>query len=281
MYTRNCEIKNDIVFPDGMTRLAACIEYKGTQFHGFQKQKTAANTIQAALENAFSQVADEPITIVCAGRTDAGVHATNQIIHFDTLSLRSMDSWCRGANTYLPPGIVVKWVVVQSYRFHARFSALSRTYRYVFLSQPTKPGILRELVTWTRYELSLSAMEEASQYLVGEHDFSSFRASQCQAVSPVRRIYSIQFRFSGAMLVMEIHANAFLHHMVRNISGLMIDIGRGAKPASWAGELLALQDRAKGAATASPNGLYLVNVAYPDEFSLPNLSPGPDFVIPE
>ncbi len=279
MYTRNCEIKDGVDFPEEMQRIAACIEYQGTEFHGFQKQKTAADTVQAALEIALSRVADEPITLVCAGRTDAGVHATNQIIHFDTLAKRNDLSWLRGANTYLPPGIIVKWVKSVSRDFHARFSATSRAYRYIFLSQPNKPGILRELVTWTSYELNLMDMCEASKALVGEHDFSSFRASQCQATSPVREVNSINFALSGELIVMEIQANAFLHHMVRNISGLMIDIGRGAKPVSWAKQLLELRDRTKGPSTASPKGLYLVNVQYPKEFELPLTDYGPNFLV--
>ena len=278
MYKRNCEIKPGIEFPEGMQRVALCVEYKGTRFHGFQKQESAADTVQAYLEKALSKIANEPITLVCAGRTDAGVHATHQVIHFDTLAQRNEKAWVQGTNTNLPDDIVIKWCKPVSEHFHARFSALSRKYRYVFYCNPVKPGVCRDLVTWTRYELDFNAMEKAGQHLIGEHDFSSFRAAQCQANNPVREIQSLRFFNSGRFVVMEVRANAFLHHMVRNIAGTMIDIGRGAKSPDWTKKLLELKDRTQASPTAHPYGLYIVDVEYPKEFDLPDVPVGPDFI---
>ena len=278
MYTRNCEIKEGVVFPSEMQRIALGIEYCGTTFSGFQKQKTSSNTIQAALEAAISRVANEQVSLVCAGRTDAKVHATGQVIHFDTLAKRSLRSWVDGTNTYLPADIAVKWCLPVTEHFHARFSATARRYRYVFYENAVRPAVMNEKVTWTRYQLNRRSMEEASQFLIGEHDFSSFRSAQCQAHSPVREVKSVVFFQSGPFWVMEIYANAFLHHMVRNIAGVMIDIGREAKPANWMRQVINLRDRTQSAPTASPNGLYLVDVDYPDTFNIPKAFIGPDFI---
>ncbi|VUD56613.1 tRNA pseudouridine synthase A [Thalassocella blandensis] len=278
MYKRNCEIKPGIEFPEGMQRIMAGVEYNGAAFNGFQKQASTANTVQAKLEKALSKVANETVSCVCAGRTDAGVHAGEQIIHFDTLAQRPDKAWVFGANTQLPDDIRVLWATRVTDRFHARFSAEARTYRYVIYSADIKPACMSQFVTWTTYTLDISAMQQAGNYLLGEHDFSSFRSSQCQAHSPVRTIEKLQFSQQGRFIVMEIKANAFLHHMVRNIAGSLIEVGRGAKPREWLLEILEGKDRTKAAATAYPWGLYFVRAHYPVEFDLPHAPAGPVFL---
>src|SRR5690606_21902966 len=213
---RNCEIKPGVLFPENMRRVALGVEYNGAGFNGFQRQKTSASTIQAALEQALSRVANEPVTLVCAGRTDAGVHATDQVVHFDTLAQRPLKAWVEGVNTHLPDDIRIRWSREVDPRFHARFSALSRSYRYIILSDSVKTAIMRKQVCWTSYSLDLEAMRNAGKALVGEHDFSSFRAAQCQAASPVRKVTALTIHRQGKLIVLEISANAFLHHMVRN-----------------------------------------------------------------
>lgn len=277
-YKRNCEIKPEMRFPEGMHRIAVGIEYNGAEFSGFQKQKSSTNTIQARLEDALSRVANEPVTLVCAGRTDAGVHATGQVIHFDTVAQRPSKAWIEGVNTHLPDEIRVKWSREAGPLFHARFSALSRTYRYLILSDPIKTAILQKQVSWTRYPLDLELMQQAGEQLIGEHDFTSFRAAQCQAASPVRTVMGLRLFRHGNLIVLEITANAFLHHMVRNIVGALIDIGRGARPVSWISELLAVKNRNLAAATGHPFGLYLVAVDYPQGFDLPKQELGPLFL---
>ncbi|WP_086931294.1 tRNA pseudouridine(38-40) synthase TruA [Agarilytica rhodophyticola] len=280
MYSRNCEIKPGIEFPDNMQRVALGVEYNGAPFNGFQKQASTANTIQAALEAALSKVANEPISLVCAGRTDAGVHASEQVVHFDTLAQRPAKAWVQGVNTQLPFDIRVHWSKPVSPDFHARFSATARTYRYVIYAAATAPACFYQSTTWTSYQLDIERMQEAGQYLLGEHDFSSFRAAYCQARVPVRHIYNLRFYRSGAFIIMEVKANAFLHHMVRNIVGTMMDIGRGAREPAWVEELLQLKDRKRASPTAKPWGLYLVKVDYDAQFALPQTPAGPIFVGP-
>lgn len=275
MYTRNCEIKPGRDFPRGMQRIALGLEYCGTQFHGFQIQQSAAETIQAHLHRALSKVADEEITLVCAGRTDAGVHATEQVVHFDTLSNRPDQAWTLGANALLPPGISIHWAKPVSSNFHARFSAVSRRYRYLILNRPTRPAIQSDTITWFKRPLNFNNMLEAASVLVGEHDFSALRASQCQAKSPVRSVYNLRMAQQGELIAIDIQANAFLHHMVRNIAGCLLTIGAGDKEVGWMKTVLDSGDRNKAAATASPRGLYLVGVEYPEEFNLPHLPLGP------
>lgn len=277
-YKRNCEIKPGMRFPEGMHRIAVGVEYNGAEFNGFQKQKSSANTVQARLEDALSRVANEPVTLVCAGRTDAGVHATGQVIHFDTLALRPLKAWIEGVNTHLPDDIRVKWSTDVGPQFHARFSALSRTYRYLILSAPIRTAILQKQISWTRYALDIELMQRAGERLIGEHDFTSFRAAQCQAASPVRQVMGLRLFRHGRLIVLEITANAFLHHMVRNIAGALMDIGRGARPVSWIAELLAAKNRNLAAPTGHPYGLYLVAVGYPEGFALPKVEPGPLFL---
>ncbi len=274
-YKRNCEIKPGMVFPEAMQRVALGVEYNGAQFNGFQKQAGTANTVQAHLERALSKIANEDITIVCCGRTDAGVHASEQVIHFDTLAQRPEKAWREGVNTHLPDEIRVHWAKPVHEGFHARFSAQSRMYRYVLFRAPTRSAVLGKTVTWTNLALDVDSMSQAAQLLVGEHDFSAFRAAQCQAHSPIRRVEHIRFFESGPLLVMEIKANAFLHHMVRNIMGALLDVGRGKQNQAWLKSVLESKDRSKSSPTARPWGLYLVKAEFDESFSLPKWPVGP------
>lgn len=278
-YSRNCEVKPGMVFPEGMQRIALGVEYNGAAYNGFQKQASTPNTVQAYLEAALSKVANEPVTLVCAGRTDAGVHASEQVVHFDTLAKRVSKAWVQGVNTQLPPEIRVHWSAEVDSSFHARFSAIARTYRYVIYVDDVKPACLAQFITWTTHQLSAESMQAASACLLGEQNFNAFRSSQCQANNPNRCIETLQFTRQGPFLVMEIKANAFLHHMVRNIVGSLMEVGRGAKPVEWVAEVLAGQDRKKAAATAPPWGLYFVRAHYPGEFELPQKALGPLFLM--
>ncbi len=277
-YTRNGEVLAGTEVPAGIRRIALGLEYNGADFRGFQVQKHDPQTVQGHLHQALSKVADEPIELVCAGRTDAGVHATNQVVHFDTLADRPAKAWTMGVNTKLPDRVAVHWACAMPMEFHARFSARSRTYRYIIQNTRTRPGIHNGLVTWDKRTLNLSAMREAAAQLVGEHDFSSFRAAQCQAKNPVRRIHYLEVIELEPYIVIEISANAFLHHMVRNIVGVLATIASGEKPLNWVNEVLAAKDRTQGGITAPAAGLYLVKVEYPAHFNLPNWQPGPSFL---
>ncbi|SDJ61049.1 tRNA pseudouridine(38-40) synthase TruA [Microbulbifer yueqingensis] len=274
-YKPNGEIPPGERLPEGLRRIALGVEYCGARLHGFQKQKSADATVQAYLEKALSTIAAEPVTLVCAGRTDAGVHATNQVIHFDTGAVRPTRAWVEGVNTKLPDAVRVHWAREVSPQFHARFSARARSYRYLIHSAPTRSAQAAAEVTWTQHPLDLEAMRAGARYLVGRHDFTSFRASQCQAKSPVRDITRLDIARVGQLIVLEISANAFLHHMVRNITGVLMAVGRGERAPQWVGEVLAARDRTAGGVTAPPFGLYLVNVQYPAEFGLPAHEPGP------
>lgn len=263
--------------PTGVTRIAAAVEYDGSGFCGWQRQAHCTG-VQAVVEAALSRVAAAPVVVACAGRTDAGVHATNQIIHFDTQAQRPARAWVLGANTHLPPGVRIHWAHPVTGQFHARFSATARTYRYVICNQTHRPALLREQLTWERAPLAVEAMQTASAALLGERDFSSFRGAGCQSNSPWRNVESLTFARSGNLVVMEIRANAFLLHMVRNIAGALMAVGRGERTAAWIGELLAQRDRTQGAITAPAAGLYLVAVRYPAEFGVPVFPPGPVFL---
>ncbi|PCK09732.1 MAG: tRNA pseudouridine(38-40) synthase TruA [Alteromonadaceae bacterium] len=267
-----------MVFPDGMHRIAIGIEYNGDAFHGFQRQITATSTVQAYIEKALSKVANEAITVVCAGRTDAGVHASEQVLHFDTLSARQDSAWVRGVNTNLPDDIRVHWAKPVTQHFHARFCATSRIYRYVSIVSKVRPACLGNQVTWLTKAPDLEAMQTAGKYLIGKHNFNAYRAVKCQAPNPIRTVEVLQIYKHGAFIVMQIQANAFLHHMVRNIMGVLFEIGRGAQPPSWAKEVLLTEDRTSAAATAKPDGLYLVKAVYPESFELPKLPLGPLFI---
>lgn len=256
------------------------LEYDGAPYRGFQRQLTAVNTVQAELERALSKVAAEPISVVCAGRTDAGVHATSQVVHFDTLAARPDKAWLEGVNTHLPHCIRVVYAKEIGFDFHARFSASARTYRYIIHVSPVRSAHLDGQVTWVRLPqklkgLDVQAMDEALALLLGEHDFTSFRAVQCQAASPIRTMHHVSLVQQGAFLVVEVCANAFLHHMVRNIVGVLLRVGRRERRPEWVRELLQVKDRSKAAETAPADGLYFVNVDYPVKFGLPKGRYGP------
>lgn len=249
-------------------RIAAGIEYDGRPFCGWQYQDHAPS-VQAEVEQAFSKVADHDVRVICAGRTDTGVHGIGQVIHFDTDAERSDYSWLRGSNTNLPASVSVQWVKPVSEKFHARFSATQRAYRYVICNRPERTAVFNGLVTWNHLPLDLKRMQQAAKFLLGEHDFSSFRASGCQAKSPVRTIHKLELMQQDEFIVFDIEANAFLHHMVRNIAGVLMTIGSGDREVDWGKEVLEHQDRKLGGITASPSGLYLTRVNYPEEFQIP------------
>jgi tRNA pseudouridine38-40 synthase len=251
-----------------MTRIALGIEYDGSGFAGWQWQSHGQRTVQACLEQAISRVAAEPISLLCAGRTDAGVHALEQIAHFDTSAERPLRSWVAGVNANLPDDIRVLWAKEMEQNFHARYSAIARFYRYVILNRPMKSALYRQQVTWCFYPLDERRMQEAANYLIGHHDFSSFRAQGCQSKSPHRNMYFIRVRREEDRVLIELSANAFLHHMVRNIAGVLLEIGAGRRDPQWMPELLLLKDRTQAAATAPSDGLYLGGVYYPEMFGL-------------
>ena len=260
-------------------RVALCVSYDGSAYHGWQSQrKPQVATVQETLEKALSSVANANVIVQCAGRTDTGVHASHQIVHFDSPSARGEKAWVRGGNTNLPSSIAIQWAKPVSAKFNARFSATARRYRYVILNRPARSAILSAGVTWQRYPLDEISMHEAAQALVGELDFTSYRAAACQSKTPMRNIHRVDVSRQGDLVIIDIQANAFLHHMVRNIAGVLMAIGTGAKPPVWAEEVLLAKDRSVAAATAPPHGLYLVEVRYPEEFELPAAQPGPYFL---
>lgn len=260
-----------------MNRIALGLEYDGSQFHGWQKQKNV-HSIQSALEKALSTVADEPIETICAGRTDAAVHATAQVVHFDTTRVRQDKAWILGANALLPAAIRVCWAKPTLPTFNARRSAIRRRYRYIIYNHPIRPSLMRDYVAWDYRALDDKKMAEAAKSWVGEHDFSSFRASGCQSHSPIRILYSLQVVRRGDHIILEFIANAFLHHMVRNMVGVLLEIGIGERPVSWAKTVLDVRDRRLAGVTALAAGLYLVEVQYPELFGLPRGAIGPWFL---
>jgi len=251
-----------------MPRFAAGLEYDGRAYAGWQFQP-GLKTLQDALQRALSRVADAPVECVCAGRTDAGVHALAQVVHFDTDAVRSERGWRLGANTYLPPDVSVIWVREMPPHFHARFSATARGYRYIILNRDSRPALATGRATWERRPLDAARMHEAAQVLIGEHDFSAFRAIECQAKSPLRNVEQLRVFRSGDSVILEVTANAFLHHMVRNLAGLLMSVGCGDSAPDRVAAVLASRDRRINAATAPPDGLYLASVRYPREFGLP------------
>ncbi len=251
-----------------MARIALGIEYDGSGFAGWQSQPHARN-VQDQVEAALSRVAAEPVRVVCAGRTDTGVHATAQVVHFDTSARRTERQWILGGNSGLPPDVALTWARPVPDDFHARFSARRRSYRYLILNRRYRPALWRTSLTACHRPLDEAAMAAAAACLRGEHDFTSFRALACQARHPVRRIEHIAVRREGDLLIVDITANAFLHHMVRNIVGTLMQVGRGERDPAWVAELLRRRDRAQAAATAPAAGLYLVGVGYPPHFGLP------------
>jgi len=251
-----------------MHRLAVGLEYDGTAFNGWQSQPHAPS-VQQELSEAASKVANESLEVVGAGRTDTGVHATLQVAHFDTTAFRSEDSWRRGINTHLSPNVRVHWVKAVSQDFHARFSAQSRAYRYLILNRRTESALDRQRAWHLNQVLDLEAMQTAAAFLRGKHDFSSFRASSCQSHSPVRTMTHVELSREGACIRLDIRGDAFLHHMVRNIAGSLVRVGKGESTSDWFGEVMQARDRKLAGITAPPHGLYLVDVVYPDEFDLP------------
>ena len=249
-------------------RYAIGIEYDGSQFLGWQRQRQSP-TVQAVVENALSRVADHAITLVCCGRTDTGVHALGQVAHFDSHSQRSERSWVLGVNSHLPDSISLLWIRQVDEEFHARFSAFSRSYRYQILNRWVRPAVQFGKVSWCREPLDEALMHQAAQALLGKHDFTSYRALACQATHSVREIIEISVRRQGNMVSMDVSANGFLYHMVRNIAGNLLLVGTGKKSPDWPGDLLQVRDRAPGAATAPADGLYFVCARYSDRYALP------------
>ena len=252
-----------------MIRIAAQVEYDGSAYRGWQRQQKGVSSVQEEVEKALSKLANEPITVMCAGRTDAGVHALGQVIHFDTNADRRPQDWLLGTNFYLPQAIRIVWAQSVSETFHARYSATGRSYRYEIYNRAVRPAIMANFYTWEKRPLNESFMHEAGQWLLGEQDFSSYRAAGCQSVSPWRNVTGLKVSRHREIVTIDISANAFLHHMVRNIAGVLIAIGIGKKPPIWAKEVLELKDRKAAGVTACPAGLKLLRVSYPEAFGLP------------
>ncbi len=252
-----------------MARIALGIEYDGSAYSGWQLQ-SHARSVQGELERALTRVADHPVQLTAAGRTDAGVHALMQVAHFDTAAVRPELAWVLGGSAEASTDVSVLWASAVPAEFHARFSALARTYSYRILNRRVRPALERARACWIRRPLDADAMHEAAQCLLGEHDFDSFRAAQCQSSTPVRRVTDIAVRRDGDHVEVVIRANAFLHHMVRNIAGTLIAVGVGDRPVAWVGEVLAGRDRTRAGVTAPPQGLYFAGVDYDPSYRLPS-----------
>lgn len=250
-------------------KIALGVEYNGSEFYGWQAQANL-QTVQGHLEAALGNIAAEPIKVFCAGRTDAGVHATGQVVHFETQAKRDIRAWSLGANTHLPSSIAIRWAQEMPADFHARFSALARAYRYVIYNHSLRPALLTSRVTWYYHPLNIEPMQLATRYLIGELDFSSFRSAQCESPTPMRNVQKISISRQDNFVIIDIQANAFLHHMVRNIVGTLLEIGSGWKKPEWMEEVLLAKDRRVAAETAPPQGLYLNRVVYPDHYQVPN-----------
>jgi len=233
--------------------------------------------VQGCLESALEKVANHPVSAICAGRTDAGVHAVGQVVHFDTQVHRAEKAWVFGTNAHLPDQISVRWAKVVGTDFHARYSALSRRYLYLIFNSPVRSALFTHELTHEFRELDEARMHKAGSFLLGENDFSSFRAANCQSKTAMRNVTAVNVSRRGDLVLIDIVANAFLHHMVRNIAGVLMDVGAGVKEPEWVTELMALKDRTLASITAPPNGLYLVNVAFPERFALVSESTGPHF----
>lgn len=256
-------------------KFALGIEYDGRGWQGWQHQP-GGGTLQDELEHALAQIASAPVATVCAGRTDTGVHALQQVVHFETAVERPLSAWVRGVNSHLAASMAVRWVQPVADDFHARFRAVARRYRYLLLNRPQRTGLWAGRVGWQHRPLDLVRMQAAAACLTGEHDFSSFRAAQCQARSPVRMLYEARIRQRGQMFIFDFAANAFLHHMIRNLVGSLVAVGKGEYPVDWLAELLAARDRRQAAPTFAPDGLYFVGPSYEACWGLPELPDGPE-----
>lgn len=254
---------------DGGSRIALGIEYDGSRYCGWQFQ-THGPSVQQAVQEALSRVAAAPVHVHCAGRTDSGVHAWGQVVHFDSTVKRPERAWLLGTNCHLPADIAVQWAQPVGADFHARFSAVARHYRYLILRRPARSALWDRRALWTHRPLAVAPMRAAAQALIGRHDFSSFRALACQARSPVRTLHYLDVHEHGALIEIAVGADGFLHHMVRNLAGVLMAIGRGEAPVTWAADLLARRDRAQGGVTAPAHGLYLSRVDYPVHYRLPH-----------
>lgn len=249
-------------------RIVIKVEYDGSAYAGWQYQNHS-DSIQYRLEIALAKIAAHPVRVIGSGRTDAGVHALEQIAHFDTKSVRPTRAWVRGVNAHLPSNIRILWASPVGEEFHARYQAIARYYQYRILTRPVPSALLRKQVTWCYYHLDVEAMQQGAQFLVGEHDFSSFRGPYCQSRSPCRRVYLIDVQRQGEEVIVDIIGNAFLHNMVRNIVGVLMAIGSGKREPRWAQTVLEARDRTAGGVTAPPDGLFLGGVWYPDRFAIP------------
>jgi tRNA pseudouridine38-40 synthase len=249
-------------------RIALALEYDGSRFLGWQTQP-GGGTVQDALQAALAGIAGSAVPVTCAGRTDRGVHAREQVVHFDTGAARPDSAWVRGVNALLPDSVAVLWAARVADDFHARYAALARTYRYVLLNRPVRPALAARHAGWYHAPLDVAAMRAAASLLVGEHDFSAFRSAECQAKSPVRTLQALEVQARGERIDFVLRANAFLHHMVRNIVGTLIYVGNGRHAPQWAGEVLASRDRARAAPTFAAEGLYLERVEYAERWALP------------
>jgi tRNA pseudouridine38-40 synthase len=259
-----------------MRRWVAGVAYAGTAYSGWQRLPHI-ESVQARVEAALSGVANHEVKVAASGRTDAGVHAAMQVIHFDSDAPRDREAWLRGGNSRLPADIALQWVMPAPEDFHARHAAAGRRYRYVIANTPAPPALWRTRSAWLRHPLDAGRMHEAAQPLVGEHDFSAFRAAECQSRTPMRRITDIAVWRKGEFVALDVRGNAFLHHMVRNIAGSLMLVGRGLQPPAWMGDLLAGRDRRLAAATAPAEGLYLLGAEYPEH---PDIASPADPVFP-
>ncbi len=274
VYSSSCEVPQGRDLPPGTLRYAAILEYDGSQYCGWQHQDHSPS-VQQAVEQALTKVADHSVRTACAGRTDTGVHATAQVIHFDTQAQRTPRQWLLGINANLPRDVALRWIDQVPASFHARFSARSRRYCYLIANSATRPALLAGKVSWVRDTLDFQAMRNGLEHFVGEHDFSAFRAAQCQAYSPVRHIYQAELHKQGDWLALDVRASGFLHHMVRNIVGTLLAVGRGELKSADVAELLEKRDRSLAPPTATSHGLYLVGISYAPEFTLPALRSWP------
>jgi tRNA pseudouridine38-40 synthase len=247
------------------------LEYDGRPFHGWQRQKDLP-TLQEALEAALAQIADHPVSVHCAGRTDTGVHAHHQVAHFDTQTIRPLNAWVRGVNCFLPSTMAVCWAKVVADDFHARYSAYRRRYRYLLVNRLQRPGLLAGRVGWFHQPLELAVMREAADFLPGEHDFSAFRAAECQAKNPVKYLTYARVRQEGEMFIFDFEANAFLHHMVRNLVGSLVYVGKGAWSPAHFKSVLEGRDRRLAAPTFAPDGLYFLGPLYDAAYGIPEYS---------